>query len=77
MPALVNAHTHLSLSVLAGKLPLGDGFAAWIQALLSERRGVTEEEALQAIHGAVGRNKTDRNGIGGRIRPPLSRGGIH
>ena len=69
MPALVNAHTHLSLSVLAGRLPLGAGFAAWIQALLSERRGVTEEEALQAVHVAAEELKRTGTGLIGEFGP--------
>ena len=69
MPALVNAHTHLSLSALAGRLPLGAGFAAWIQALLLERRGVTEESALQAIHGAVDEIKRTGTGLVGEFGP--------
>jgi aminodeoxyfutalosine deaminase len=37
MPALVNAHLHLELSALKNRLPLGKGFAPWVEALLRER----------------------------------------
>ena len=69
MPALVNAHTHLSLSVLAGRLPLGEGFAAWIRAVLAERKSVKEEEALRAIYGAVVDLKRTGTGLVGEFGP--------
>jgi cytosine/adenosine deaminase-related metal-dependent hydrolase len=37
MPPLVNAHLHLELSALAGRLPVGKGFDPWVKALLRER----------------------------------------
>jgi aminodeoxyfutalosine deaminase len=40
MPALVNAHLHLELSALKGRLPLGKGFAPWVAALLRERDSI-------------------------------------
>ena len=36
-PGLVNAHAHLELSGLAGRLPRGGGFTAWVGALLAAR----------------------------------------
>jgi cytosine/adenosine deaminase-related metal-dependent hydrolase len=36
-PGLVNAHSHLELSGMRGRLPRDGTFAAWIQALLRER----------------------------------------
>ena len=33
-PALVNAHCHLELSHLAGAVPGGNGFAAWVKVLI-------------------------------------------
>jgi aminodeoxyfutalosine deaminase len=48
MPGLVNAHTHLELSALRGKLPAGVGFSAWVNALMQTRGGHAEdlEDAL-------------------------------
>jgi cytosine/adenosine deaminase-related metal-dependent hydrolase len=39
LPALVNAHTHLELSHLRGRIPGGEGLAAWIHLLISTRAG--------------------------------------
>ncbi|MGA8890128.1 MAG: amidohydrolase, partial [Anaeromyxobacteraceae bacterium] len=36
LPALVNAHLHLELGHLAGKVPGGRGLVPWIQALVAE-----------------------------------------
>ncbi|UCG14761.1 MAG: amidohydrolase family protein [Deltaproteobacteria bacterium] len=37
LPALVNAHTHLDLSGLAGKVPAQGGMAQWIRRLLAAK----------------------------------------
>ena len=37
VPGLVNAHTHLELSHLAGRVPPADDFVGWVRALLAER----------------------------------------
>ena len=71
MPALVNAHTHLSLSALAGKLPVQSGFTAWIEALISERKRVTEEKALQAVYSAVAVLKRTGTGLVGEFGPHI------
>ncbi|MCZ6597212.1 MAG: amidohydrolase family protein [Planctomycetota bacterium] len=52
-PGLVNAHAHLELTGLAGRLPARKGFSAWIGALLQERAARTVEElARDAARGA-------------------------
>ena len=38
MPALVNAHTHLELSHLRGRVPPSSSFGAWVHGLIRERR---------------------------------------
>jgi aminodeoxyfutalosine deaminase len=44
MPALVNAHTHLELTLLEGRIPLPQaGFSAWLQQLLPRRAALTAE----------------------------------
>ncbi len=37
LPGLVNAHCHLELSHLAGRVPFGGGFVDWIEALVAAR----------------------------------------
>lgn len=38
MPGLVNAHCHLELTGLAGRIPQSDSFTAWIQSVLRARQ---------------------------------------
>jgi cytosine/adenosine deaminase-related metal-dependent hydrolase len=57
LPGLVNAHTHLELSWMAGRVPPTDSMDAWIRTLMRVRRagadgGVGTEHA--AAMGAIG-----------------------
>lgn len=58
LPGLVNAHTHLELSHLAGKVPPAASFVSWVRAMLAVRFGApttlgeVTEAATQAIAGA-------------------------
>jgi len=47
LPAFVNAHTHLELSGLRGRLPPGP-FPAWVRALIALRAGEVPAEAVRA-----------------------------
>jgi cytosine/adenosine deaminase-related metal-dependent hydrolase len=42
MPGLVNAHTHLELSYLAGAVPPSEAFVPWVRTLLAARAAVDE-----------------------------------
>jgi cytosine/adenosine deaminase-related metal-dependent hydrolase len=57
LPGLVNAHAHLELTGLAGRLPRGDGFAAWVGALLRAKaeRSVSTlaEDARRGLESAL------------------------
>jgi cytosine/adenosine deaminase-related metal-dependent hydrolase len=54
IPGLVNAHAHVELSWLAGRVPGGSGLQPWVGRLLVERaRPCTEEERLGAVLGAA------------------------
>lgn len=54
-PGLVNAHCHLDLSALHGRVPAEGGFGAWIGRLLAERATVTDAECDRAIEAALQR----------------------
>ena len=49
LPALVNAHLHLELSHLAGKVPGGDGLAAWIGRVIAARAEARADDAPAAM----------------------------
>lgn len=49
LPALVNAHLHLELGHLAGKVPGGEGLAPWILRLVAERAGAAAGAADAAM----------------------------
>jgi len=48
-PGLVNAHAHVELSVLAGRVPGGGGFVAWVDRFVATRTEVMEDEEAAAI----------------------------
>lgn len=52
-PAFVNAHCHLELSHLKGKLPTGTGMAGFITRLQSIRNDFSEAERDSAAHEAA------------------------
>ena len=49
MQGLVNAHTHLELTALAGLLPGGLPFTDWIMALVAARRKLSDIDLLRGI----------------------------
>lgn len=53
LPALVNAHLHLELSHLAGKVPGGDGLPAWIGRFVRTRAATPEADAASAMETAA------------------------
>jgi aminodeoxyfutalosine deaminase len=62
-PGLINAHTHLELSALRGRVPGGRGFAPWVDTLVNLRAHSKPELDSEAIdlgvsellqHGVVG-----------------------
>ncbi len=53
LPALVNAHTHLELSYLRGRVPSGGRFTDWIRTLMAMRRRYPHPAAPEIL--AAGR----------------------
>jgi aminodeoxyfutalosine deaminase len=59
LAALINAHTHLSLSALAGKIDTSRGFMTWVKELIRERATLSDEETLSAtVSGAFSAKET-------------------
>lgn len=64
MPALVNAHAHLSLSALAGIAKPEMGFIAWVKKLIETRAASTHEEiSLAAFRTAEAVKETGTGAI--------------
>ena len=53
MPGLVNAHCHLELSYLRGRLPKGAGFVPWVESVVLARGTVPEEQMAAATAAGV------------------------
>lgn len=53
LPPLVNAHTHLELSALKGRVTSDAGFAAWVRDLLVVRGSFTEKALFEAAKASV------------------------
>jgi cytosine/adenosine deaminase-related metal-dependent hydrolase len=53
VPGFVNAHTHLELSALRGRVPGGRGFGPWVAEMMAERARVAPESDVEAIDAAV------------------------
>ena len=49
LPGFVNAHCHLSLSALHGKVPRCDNFTDWVRALLKENMQLPWGERVRAL----------------------------
>ena len=52
LPGLINAHTHLELSWLRGRVPPANTFTEWVKTLIGIRRG-TEQSITPEIVGPV------------------------
>jgi cytosine/adenosine deaminase-related metal-dependent hydrolase len=48
LPALINAHTHLSLSALVGKVGTSRGFLNWVKGLIQSRAELSDHEMRSA-----------------------------
>ena len=53
LPGLVNAHTHLELSALRGRVPGGAGFVPWVEQMIGVRSELRPEDDVAAVEHAV------------------------
>jgi cytosine/adenosine deaminase-related metal-dependent hydrolase len=53
MPGLVNAHCHLELSYLLGRLPRAGGYVPWIEAVVGARGTAAEADVAAATGAAI------------------------
>jgi cytosine/adenosine deaminase-related metal-dependent hydrolase len=53
LPGLVNAHCHLELSHLAGRLPGDGGFVPWVEGVVASRGRFAEEDVRSATASAI------------------------
>jgi cytosine/adenosine deaminase-related metal-dependent hydrolase len=52
-PALVNAHTHIELSALRGRVTGGEGFVPWVGRMMAARRQLDPDAIADAIEQAA------------------------
>jgi len=74
LPALVNAHTHLELSYLHGRVPPGRRFTEWVRTLMALRREYPDPEAaeiLTAARAAIAEARESGTGLIGDVSNTL------
>ncbi len=50
LPGFVNAHCHLSLSGLAGRVPKQDRFVDWIESVVTQNAALSWQDRVEAMH---------------------------
>jgi aminodeoxyfutalosine deaminase len=69
MRALINAHTHLSLSALHGRILTGNGFVDWVRDLIQIRAGLSYEDISTAAVGAARDMRDSGTGLVAEVGP--------
>ncbi|CAO0823415.1 aminodeoxyfutalosine deaminase [Desulfarculales bacterium] len=82
MPGLVNSHTHLELSFLAGVLPPRGDFVGWLGEMVAARPGYDKERAAQSTAQAIQQVQASGTALladitnTGRAQEALARAGL-
>jgi aminodeoxyfutalosine deaminase len=74
LPSLVNAHTHLELSHLHGRIPRGEQFVQWVSAVIASRReypDVDDPRILEAARNAIADLRNSGTGLVGDVSNTL------
>jgi cytosine/adenosine deaminase-related metal-dependent hydrolase len=74
LPALVNAHTHLELSYLHGRVPPSTSFNDWVMALMALRRDHPDPTApaiIEAARHAIAHARASGTGLFGEVSNTL------
>ena len=74
MPALVNAHTHLELSYLRGRVPQTERFLDWIRTIMTARRqfpNAADPLIVDAARAAISEAQASGTGLVGDISNTL------
>ena len=69
LPALINAHTHLSLSCLSDRLRPGIGFVEWVKELIEARTAFSPQQILTAAIQAADLVKQTGTGLVAEVGP--------
>jgi cytosine/adenosine deaminase-related metal-dependent hydrolase len=73
LPALTNAHVHLELSWMAGRVPRRDRFTSWVRKMLQVRRGAPppDDVVIRSIEEAIVQARATGTGLVGDISNSL------
>jgi len=73
MPALTNAHTHLELSWMHGRVPRADRFTEWVRDMLRTRRGdpPADDTVLMSMQQAIEELRASGTGLVGDVSNSL------
>lgn len=74
IPGVVNCHTHIQLSALAGKTRFGEGFVPWLASMIPSLRTLQAEQIFSAIDGACASLAECGTAAVGDIAASLDRG---
>jgi aminodeoxyfutalosine deaminase len=75
LPGLVNAHTHLELSYLHGRISPASSFLGWVRPMLAARReraGIDDQAALSAAADAIRRARLTGTALVGDVSNTLA-----